>query len=216
MLMPRLVLVALALAVVGCATYNIPPDTDVNVGRDDAIASGTMGVIVRNVVVEDEGGLRAHVGAGEPVETYRAFFAEVLSGEIERQSQIDDAWVGEPTDPTPLALAVPSAGTTFEISGRTPDWVLILRDVTLLRAKYQNNPGFVPMPGQPSMGGGERHAVRNDVEILLWDNRAGVPIATGQVESEETYAFAPSRGTYVAAVGEFVEKLIANTPLLKR
>ena len=175
-----------------------------------------MGVIVRTVVVEDEGGLAAHVGDGDPTETYRGFLIEHLPSEIRRQSTIEDAFVGEPDDPSPLALAVPERGTTFVIDGRTPEWVLVLKEVTLLRARYDNSPTFPAMPGQPSTPGSDTRAVRNDIEIVLWDNQEGVAIATGEIESEETFMFSPSPGTYEAAVGEFVEKLIENTPLQRR
>ena len=175
-----------------------------------------MAVVVQNVVVEDEGGLEVHVGPGEPTAVYRAYILETVPAEIRSQSTIADAFAGDPDDAALLTTDVPADGTVFTFEGQTPEWVLVLKDVTLLRAKYQTGNGFPGTPGQPAMPQGEKRAVRNDVEILLWDNRTGALIAAGEVESEETFTFSPSGGTYKAAVGEFVEKLIANTPMERR
>ena len=211
----RHVLLAALLALTGCATYNIPPNSEVSTDRTEAV-EGSMGVVLGALTVEDTGGLAAHVGPGSPDAVYRAFLAEHLPGELTRQSTLEEAFVGEAEGYDPILEAEPAGGTTLVVDGKTPDWVLILRSVTLLRAKYSNGPTFPGMPGQPAMGGGETRAVRNDVEIVLWDNRVGSAVARGEVESEETYMFAPSSGTFAAAVGEFVEKLIENVPLRER
>ena len=210
---PAVLLVAL-LALSGCATYNIPPRSEVDTERTEVI-EGSMGVVIGQIVVEDEGGLRAHVGEGVPDPVYREFLATTLPGELTRQSTLASAFVGEAEGFEPALQAEPEAGARLVVDGRTPDWVLILRTVTLLRAKYSNGAMFPAMPGTAG-GGSESRAVRNDVEIVLWDNHSGEVVARGEVESEETYLFAPSRGTYVAAVGEFVEKLIENVPLRER
>ena len=210
--MHRFALLSL-LVLSGCATYNAPVRSDVDVSRSTAVEGGTMAVVIGSVVVEDEGGLEAHVGAGQPNEVYRSHLAATLPAQIRSQSTIDDAFVGEPDDAPSLEFTTPAAGTTYTFDGRTPDWVLVMRKATLLRAQYQIGNGMPAMPGQPSTPQGIQRAVRTDVEILLWDNRAGQLIATGEVESEETFTFSPSSGTYEAAVGEFVEKLIENTPM---
>ncbi|MEM1057081.1 MAG: hypothetical protein AAGI52_16285 [Bacteroidota bacterium] len=161
----RLLLVLLLLALSGCATYNIPPNTQVSTERTEVI-EGSMGVVIGAISVEDTGGLAAHVGPGAPEVVYRALLGEVLPTELTRQSNLEEAFVGEAEGYNAILEAQPSAGATLIVDGRTPDWLLILKSVTLLRAKYNSGGGMMVPTNAPGSGmtmsqGTESRAVRS-------------------------------------------------------
>lgn len=218
-------LVALSVFATGCMTYDVRPDSRVDVRTaysEREIASGTLAVVVdRSTVVVDDGGVSVHVGPGEPVETYLAFFEDRLPQEFRTQTPLESVVVGEVDGEAVVLGGSPAQGTSVTVGGIRPDYVLFVRNLRVFRAGYQaGSGGMVPMAGpsgamMPIGGGSKQMAVRNDADVVLWDNAAGEEISSGRIESHNEYMLI-RRSVFEGAVGEFVEQVVYRTPLAKR
>ncbi len=195
-------------------SYAVPPHSNLSVAADYGtldVEGASLAVVLdaSSIVVDDAEAVLAHVGEGVDAPTVLRSLIEVrFPAALKEEAPFGEVFVVDPADLPPSALA-PTSGTTFEVVGRTPDFVLYIDSLHQYRAKYPSGgiAGLGGAPGMPGMGGGFTQAVRDDVDYRLWDNRAGRLAASGRVESEENITLIPGRGAYVGAVEEMAEKL---------
>lgn len=199
--MRPLLLVAL-LVLSGCATYSVPPRSDLT--AEATVTRNYVGGKDLTVVldadlftIDDASAVRAHVGKGDPAEVMREFIATLLPQAILDETPLREVDVVERSE---ISTTRPEPGETVTVGEETPTFVLYVDGLHQYRAKYSNGDMFNP-------GTGTTQAVRNDVDYRLWDNQTKQKIASGRVESEETIPLIPNRRNYEGAVEEMAEKL---------
>ena len=204
-------------------SYDVRPDSRIDVrdayaGRP--IASGSLTVVVdRDSVSVQDGGVNAHLGPGDVAEVYLGFFVDRLPIEFREQTALNPVLVADADAFAAGAGGLPEVGRRVTFAGEAPDYVLFVRNLRVFRAGYQASGAMVPMAGPSGgmmpLGGGKQMAVRNDADVVLWDNAAGQVVSSGHIESHDEYTFMRP-AIYEGAVGEFVEQVVYRTPIAKR
>lgn len=212
----RSIFVLLGCALAGCASTTIgsrPPESQVRVDQAyvaDPAAPPRLAVVLGPVAVTDSVGVARHVGGtpGDAASTYRAFFAERLASAV-----FEGAHVGEVRVLEPAAYARdgagprPADGARLSFDDFEPDLVLLLDTLHVRRTSYI----FVGLNGPDN-----DENLRLDTRVVLWDNEGGREVASGPLETERglnKMSGRATRGSYEAAVGEFVEQLARYTPI---